>query len=170
MREDLSGPDPDYAGFGALDAFDGYVSYRLLDDAALAPQIADLRQLVERSYPDLLINQDLGIGMMLWMTQFFPHENWAVTQRNRCLRMLDRLWTDGSYFCRGPGLPDVKFAFTNYGVAIGLQAVGAMSERVDRLHSYFEGYRSGDEYDREAITHVMACGSHLPGYLLQGYA
>ena len=117
-----------------------------------------------------MINQDLGIGMMLWMTQFFPHENWAVTQRNRCLRMLERLWTDGSYFCRGPGLPDVKFAFTNYGVAIGLQAVGAMSERVDRLHSFFEGYRSGDEYDREAITHVMACGSHLPGYLLHGYA
>jgi len=45
-----------------------------------------------------------------------------------------------------------------------------MSERVDRLHSFFEGYRSGDEYDREAITHVMACSSHLPGYLLQGYA
>lgn len=63
-----------------------------------------------------------------------------------------------------------EFAFTNYGVAIGLQAVGAMPERVDRLHSYFDGYRSGDEYDREAITHVMACSSHLPGYLLRGYA
>lgn len=170
MREDLSGPDPDFAGFGALDAFDGYVSYRLLDEAALAPQIADMRQLTERSYPDLLINQDLGIGMMLWMTQFFPHENWAVTQRNRCLRMLDRLWVDEGYFCRGPGLPEVKFAFTNYGVAIGLQAVGAMSGRVDRLHSFFEGYRSGDEYDREAITHVMACSSHLPGYLLRDKA
>jgi hypothetical protein len=170
MREDLSGPDPDFAGFGALDAFDGYVSYRLLDEAALARQIAVMRQLVERSYPDLLINQDLGIGMMLWMTQFFPHENWAVTQRNRCLRMLDRLWAEEGYFCRGPGLPDVKFAFTNYGVAIGLQAVGAMPDRVDRLHSFFEGYRSGNEYDREAITHVMACSSHLPGYLLRGYA
>lgn len=30
MREDLSGPDPHF-GYGALDAFDGYVSYRLLD-------------------------------------------------------------------------------------------------------------------------------------------
>jgi hypothetical protein len=43
-------------------------------------------------------------------------------------------------------------------------------DRVDSLHSYFDGYRSGDEYDREAITHVMACSSHLPGYLLRGYA
>jgi hypothetical protein len=31
MKEDLSGPYPSY-GFGALDAFDGYVSYRLLDE------------------------------------------------------------------------------------------------------------------------------------------
>ena len=65
---------------------------------------------------------------------------------------------------------DVKFAFTNYGVSIGLQAVGAMPERVDRLHAFFEAYRSGDEYDREAITHVMACSAHFPGYLLRGYA
>ena len=50
MREDLSGPDPGFAGFGALDAFDGYVSYRLLDEAALAPQIADMRQL-DRAEP-----------------------------------------------------------------------------------------------------------------------
>ena len=33
MKEDLSGPYPGY-GFGALDAFDGYVSYRLLDEQA----------------------------------------------------------------------------------------------------------------------------------------
>ena len=30
-----------------------------------------------------------------------------------------------------------------------------------------ETYRSGDEYDREAITHVMACTSHDPGELLR---
>jgi hypothetical protein len=29
-----------------------------------------------------------------------------------------------------------------------------------------ETYRSGDEYDRAAITHVMACNSHFPGLLL----
>jgi hypothetical protein len=31
----------------------------------VAPQIADLRRLVERYYEELSINQDLGIGMML---------------------------------------------------------------------------------------------------------
>ena len=34
------------------------------------------------------------------------------------------------YFCREPGLRRVKFAFTNYGVSVGLQAVNAMPERI----------------------------------------
>jgi hypothetical protein len=32
-----------------------------------------------------------------------------------------------------------------------------MTERVSRLNIFFDHYRSGDDYDREAITHVMAC-------------
>ena len=71
MKEDLSGPYPGY-GFGAMDAFDGYVSYRLLDDAALAEQIAEMRALIERDYRTLAIEQDLGLGMMLWLSHFFP--------------------------------------------------------------------------------------------------
>ena len=83
--------------------------------------------------------------------------------------MLDRMWREDGYFCREPDLPNVKFAFTNYGVSVGLQAVEAMAERVPRLNSFFDRYRSGDEYDREAITHVMACSSHFPGYLIRGF-
>jgi hypothetical protein len=55
------------------------------------------------------------------------------------------------------------FAFTKVGVSLGLQAVGVWEERVGRLNDFFTTYRSGDEYDREAITHVMACASRLPG-------
>lgn len=166
MKEDLSGPYPGY-GLGALDAFDGYVSYRLLDETALDAQIADMRLLIEQSAPHLHITQDLGLGMMLWMTQFFPRERWAVTQQARCLATLDGMWVDQGYFCREPDARRTRFAFTNYGVSVGLQAVGAMAQRVSSLNTYFEAYRSGDEYDREAITHVMACSSHFPGYLLR---
>jgi hypothetical protein len=163
MREDLSGPYPGY-GLGALDAHDGYVSYRLLDEQALAAEIAELRALIENDYRTLDIEQDLGLGMMLWMTHFFPQEDWARVQRARCLRTLDSLWVDPpGYFCRGPGLPRVRFAFTNHGVSIGLQALGEMPERVEKLRGYFRTYRSGDEYDREAITHVMACCADFPG-------
>jgi hypothetical protein len=168
MKEDLSAPYPGY-GFGALDAFDGYVSYHLLDAAALSREITDMRVLIDRWGQDLHITQDLGLGMMLWMTQFFPDEDWARRQRPRCLDTLDRMWMPEGYFCREPGHGHVKFAFTNYGVSVGLQAVNAMPERIGKVNAYFETYRSGDAYDREAITHVMACSSHFPGYLMRDF-
>ena len=52
---------------------------------------------------------------------------------------------------------------------IGLQAVSAVPERVRRLNLSFEAYRSGDQYDWEAITHVMACSAHFPDYLLRTF-
>jgi hypothetical protein len=166
MKEDLSGPYPGY-GFGALDAFDGYVSYRLLDQQALAGEIAEMRVIIDRTAGDLVITQDLGLGMMLWMTHFFPEEWWAERQKRRSLAMLDRMWMEEGYFAREPYAPEMRFAFTNYGVSVGLQAADALQDRVLRLNSYFETYRSGDEYDRAAITHVMACNSHFSGLLLR---
>jgi hypothetical protein len=166
MREDLSGPYPGF-GLGALDAYHGLVVYRLLDPAALAPEIAEMRTLVEQSYRVLTITQDLGLGMMLWMSHFFADEPWAVVQRGRALAMLDRMWVDPpGYFCREPAQRHVKFAFTNYGVSLGLQAAGKQGDRVRQLNMFFDGYRSGDEYDTNAITHVMACTSHFPGRFL----
>jgi hypothetical protein len=166
MLEDLSGPYPGF-GLGALDAFHGMVVYRLLDADALASEIAEMQELVEQSYPRLHVTQDLGLGMLLWMSHFFPGEPWAETIRQRSLATLDSEWIDPpGYFCREPSLPHVKFAFTNYGVSIGLQAVGAHGERVERLNRFFDAYRSGDEYDTNAITHVMECCSWFPGGLL----
>lgn len=165
MQEDLSGPYPG-TGLGALDAFDGYVSYRLLDEDALSSEIDDMRLLIDMSFDELNITQDLGLGMMLWLTHFFPAEKWAQVQKQRCLNTLEGMWNPDGYFCREPYLPDMKFAFTNFGVSIGLQAVGEMQDRVGKLNDYFETYRSGDEYDTAAITHVMACCSRLPGRLL----
>jgi hypothetical protein len=52
-------------------------------------------------------------------------------------------------------------------VSIGLQAVGVHPDRVSAVQRYFATYRSNDEYDRNAITHVMACSSLLPGKLIQ---
>ena len=128
-----------------------------------------MRLLIDRTALDIFITQDLGLGMMLWMTQIFPEEGWARVQKARCLGILDEMWIDEGYFCREPELHHVKFAFTNYGVSVGLQAVNAMPEHVRRLNTFFESYRSGDEYDREAITHVMACSSHFPGYLIRNF-
>jgi len=127
-----------------------------------------MKSLIDAQYRDLTITQDLGIGMMLWMSHFFPGEDWARIQRDRCLRILDGMWIDPpGVFCREPYLPDVFFAFTNYGVSVGLQSVGAMRERVEKLNAFFETYRSGDEYDTDAITHVMASSSWFPGEMIE---
>lgn len=167
MREDLSAPYPGF-GLGALDPFHGYVVYRLLGEEELAGEIRDMQALVQRLYRDLDVTQDLGLGMILWMSHFFPGATWARVLRERSLATLDRMWVDPpGYFCREPGLRDVKFAFTNYGVSIGLQAVGAHPDRVRALQRYFATYRSNDEYDRNAITHVMACSSLFPGKLIR---
>jgi hypothetical protein len=167
MREDLSGPYPGF-GLGALDPFHGYVVYRLLDEDELADEIRDMEALVRQLYRDLDVTQDLGLGMILWMSHFFPGATWARTLRERSLATLDRMWVDPpGYFCREPGLRAVRFAFTNHGVSVGLQAVGAYLERVRALQRYFSTYRSNDEYDRNAITHVMACSSLFPGKLIR---
>lgn len=167
MKEDLSGPYPG-VGYGALDAFNGYVVYRLLGEQALASEIMEMRELIERDYEGLRIEQDLGLGMMLWLSHFFPQEAWAKVQADRSLTVLDHMWIDPSgYFCRAPHLRQVRFAFTNYGVSLGLQAVGHNPDRVVRLNQYFDQYRAGDHYDSDAITHVMACTSHFPGAFLR---
>ncbi len=167
MREDLFGPYPGY-GLGALDAFDGYVSYRLLDEDALSGEIADMKALILGQYSDLQVDQDLGLGMMLWLAHFFREEAWTQVQRERSLAALDGLWTDPpGYFARASYARDVRIAFANYGVSLGLQAANAWPDRVERLNASFERWRSGDEYDREAITWVMACTSHLPRAFLK---
>ena len=61
-----------------MDAYDGYVAYRMLDEEALAPEIAQMRDLMERDWRTLDIDQDLGLGMMLWLAHFFPDEPWAT--------------------------------------------------------------------------------------------
>lgn len=163
MREDLSGPYPGY-GLGALDAFHGYVVYSQLAPDELRGEIVEMRAIIERSHQSLHIHQDLGLGMMLWMTRFAGAEPWAVVQHRRCLQTLATMWVDPpGYYCRQPGMPNVRYAFTNYGVSLGLQAVNAEPDKVERLNEYFEHYRSGDEYDTNAITHVMACTSRFPG-------
>jgi len=63
MAENLNHPYPGH-GFGALDPFDGYLAYRLLDEKVLAREIDDMRRLIARTEPSLLISQDLGLGMM----------------------------------------------------------------------------------------------------------
>lgn len=169
MKEDLSEPEPGY-GFGALDHFHGYVVYNLIDSERLEKEILQMRERVEASYRNLSIDQDLGLGMMLWFCQFHDDEAWAQFQKKQSLKSLDELWVDPpGYFSRQRGLPKTMFAFTNFGISVGLQSVNEQPDRVETLNEYFSDFKSGDTYDQDAITHVMECNSHFPGLLVKEY-
>jgi hypothetical protein len=54
-------------------------------------------------------------------------------------------------------------AICSIGASIGGQTQAKAAARMSAYGT------SGDEYDREAITHVMACSSHFPGHLIRGF-
>lgn len=48
--------------------------------------------------------------------------------------------------------------------AFGVVLLVSLYRRLgENLNAFFAEYRSGDEYDTDAITHVMGCASLLPG-------
>jgi hypothetical protein len=168
MEEDLSGPYPGY-GYGGLDHYDGYVTYRLIDEQALSSEISQMYSLIQRDYRDFHCTQDLGLGEVLWMTHFFPDEEWSKHLKEHSIKMLDTMWNEEGWFRREPYLRRTKIAFSNYGVSVGLQAVDIWPDRVQKLNDYFETWKSHDEYDTNSITHVMGCTSWFPGVFLKDY-
>jgi len=169
MREDLSGVYPGY-GLGGLDFYQGYVTYRLIDEKALSSEIGDMHDLVQMNYKKFSCTQDLGLGDTLYYCHFFPDEHWAQTVKERCVYMLDKMWRKEGYFARDAVYqPKGILAFGNFGVSLGLQSQKLWPERVNKLNQFFEGYKSGDEYDMAAITHVMQCTSYFPGLFLKDF-
>lgn len=169
MKEDLNEPEEGY-GFGALDYFKGYVVYNLIGPDELEKEISQMKELIDTSYKEITINQDLGLGMMLWMCQFHEDEEWAQVQKERSLKKLNELWIDPpGYFCRRKGMIKSKFAFTNFGISIGLQSVSSQMDRVQKLNEFFGDFKSGDKYEWDAVTHVMECNSHFPGLFIKEY-
>ncbi len=169
MQEDLSAAYPG-CGYGGLDFYDGYTMCKLIDESALSEQIGDMLDLIKANYHSFSCGQDLGLGEVLWMAHFSPAEDWAKALCQRSVATLDTMWVeaggDRGYFCRQPGKRKTKFAFTNFGVSVGLQSIGLWPDRVRAINTFFETYRSGDEYDADAITHVMHCSSLYPGVFI----
>lgn len=169
MKEDLSGPYPGY-GFGGLDFYEAYTVYRLIDPVALSTEISDMWNLIQRNYRNFQCTQDLGLGDMLWHCHFFPEEEWAQVVSTRCVSILNSMWREEGYFVRDlKWEPSFILAFGNFGVSLGVQANHMWPERVKKLNTFFETFKSHDKYDTEAITHVMACSSYFPGLFCKDY-
>ncbi len=167
MKEDLSGPYPG-TGFGALEPYLGFVIYRLLAPKELAAEIAELRDLIQGAAAAQGLEEDLALGLILWLTHFFPKEDWALECRSRALATLETMWIDPpGYYCRWPGLRHVRSAVGNYCVSLGLQAAGEDGSHTRSIHRFF-GASSGSPSDAtDPLTQIMACVSDLPGEFLR---
>ncbi len=174
MEEDLSRPFAG-SGPGLLEVFLGLAVYRQVGQDALRPEIEELEGMVRKTYQSLAPDHGVDLGLLLWITHFFPEEPWALALRERALAALDARWVDPpGYFRRN--LPEAwdgpvrsnRLALTNLSASIGLQAQGVWSHRVERLHAYFlEEYRW--EVDmKDALAPILTCLSLRPGLFLAG--
>ena len=172
MEEDLSRPFAG-SGPGLLEVFLGLAVYRQIGEGALRPEIEELEGMVLKTYQSLAPDHGVDLGLLLWITHFFPETPWALALRERALTALDARWVDPpGYFRRN--LPEPwngpvrsnRLALTNFSSSVGLQAQGVWSHRVERLHRYFlEDYRWEVDMD-DALAPILHCISLRPGLFL----
>ncbi len=172
MEEDLSRPFAD-SGPALLEVFMGLAVYRQVCVDALGPEIEELEGMVLKTYKSLAPDHGVDLGLLLWITHFFPDEPWALALREKVLSALDARWVDPpGYFRRNLPEPWVgpvrsnRLALTNFSASVGLQAQGIWSERVERLHRYFlEEYRWEVDMN-DALAPILTCISIRPGLFL----
>jgi len=58
-------------------------------------------------------------------------------------------------------------AFSNYGVGYGLVSIHKSLDKLQNMLLFFDSFKSGDEYDTKAITHIMHCNAMFPGALIE---
>ncbi len=173
MDEELKRPFPD-SGPGKLEVFLALAVYRQVGLEALRPEIDELEGLVQETYQALAPDHGVDLGLLLWITHFFPAEPWSLLLRERALAALDARWVDPpGYFRRN--LPEPwsgpvranRLAITNLTAAIGLQAQGVWVHRVQRIHHHFLDHYPWEAHPRDALAPILTCVSLHPGLLLR---
>jgi len=156
---------------GNLDPFDGFVTYREIQQQAgvstvLQNEIAVMEKMVNAKYRNYNSNDPLDLGEALWIAHFFPTEEWSKVVTQRSLQSLEYLY-QRQYFS-----PENRYrlAFREFGTTIGVQvnsfAPPQWKERVELLHSYWEPKLYKRDQD---ITPVMFCTSLIPGVFWKLY-
>lgn len=172
MEEDLSRPYPN-SGPGKLEVFMGLAVYHQVGAEALRPEIEELEGMVGKTFQSLAPDHGVDLGLLLWITHFFPGEPWSLLLRERALAALDARWVDPpGYFRRnlpepwsGP-LRTNLLAITNLTASVGLQAQGVWASRVCRLHDYFLNHYPWEPAPDDALLPILTCISLHPGVLL----
>ncbi|DAZ95548.1 TPA: hypothetical protein N0F65_005864 [Lagenidium giganteum] len=154
---------------GNLDAFDGYVMYRLMqqqsdDRQALAKEVADMQQLLERKLPVFATDDVLDAGEALWLTRWFPRENWAVAVAHIAMNTIDRLFLAGVL----DGDPRFRLLFREMGTVLGIEVAVTpchvdykpWHQRIERVLQFWNERVFAHDTD---ISPLMFAAALVPG-------
>ena len=155
---------------GNLDPYDGYITYRLVDELAdqreLDSEIGDMKTMVDAKYARYHSSDPLDLGEALWITHWYPDETWAKVVTTKSLQALEELWQNG-YFKESLNR---RLAFREFGTTIGVQvnqqAKSEWKERVESIHNLWLPHIYKRDKD---ISPVMFCTSLCPGVISRGY-
>jgi hypothetical protein len=170
MSIDLSRPA--VRSEGNLDPFDGYVTYRIVqhdmkDPAVLADEVRDMEKMVKNKFKRYSSNDPLDLGEALWISHWFPEEEWSQVITQRSAKSLEYLYRGGQF----DEPPEYRLAFREFGTTIGVQVTdvtrGDWTSRVRGLHSFWHSH--GLHTRDSDITPVMYCTSLNPGVFYRNY-
>jgi hypothetical protein len=160
---------------GHLDAATGFVVCRVLQRTAerlpggpsdvVSSEIADYRQLMNRSGRMHASRDPLDLGMGLWMCHFFRDDDWAAALGAQSLEMARTMFDEK----KGLMARDAsrRLAFREFGTCLGLQCYGAgedLENGVEAVVNFWHHYieESTDE-DLRPISLVMYAATLIPG-------
>ena len=77
-----------------LDPFDGYITYRLLQETSekkdvLEEELKSLHKMVQRKYAHYTSSDALDLGEALWIAHFYPNEDWSRQVSSTSARCLE---------------------------------------------------------------------------------
>lgn len=161
---------PTVSSEGNLDPYDGYITYRLVDELAeehvLEQEIVEMKSMVDQKYKRYRSSDPLDLGEALWITHWYPNEEWAKTVTSKSLEALEDLWQRGEF----RESLNQRLAFREFGTSIGVQvndqAKELWKDRIDEIHHLWFPHLYKRDRD---ISPVMFCTSLLPGVISRSY-
>lgn len=162
--------DPAVPSEGNLDPYDGYITYRLVDELTderqLASELAEMKSMVDLKYARYRSWDPLDLGEALWITHWYPDEPWSQVITRKSLQALEELWQRGEF----RDSLNQRLAFREFGTTIGVQVNDTTSvlwkDRVDEIHRLWLPHLYKRDQD---ISPVMFCTSLRPGVIRRSY-
>jgi len=151
---------------GNLDPFDGYVTYRILQETAGTDELKDLisdmqKMVAARSNRRRDMYDPLDAGEALWICHWYPNEEWSVKLSRDAAKGIDVLYQMGEF----DKIQEFRLAFREFGTVIGVKCFPsrmdeAWQQRADALLHQWDHQLYTRDKD---ITPVMYCSALMPG-------